>query len=240
MDKKITLFNKNHITVTREDNGKNFRKEHKTVIDMYGEDFVFRIEKKPFATASPVGRSKNTRPARMYRNITLPDSYVLCKSEFGFYYSEPVEHENYYDRQEDSRSGIAWTFIFPDYTYEIRYLTKASDKQTAIDNDTRPWQLVDGSMEEHFIFDLLDEVTKICDRGKELKYKCYNKSNFCYWGCGGCGDDDEKKRPIGDAHWAKSEIFKDLFGNAEGPKFQTNDEKILAHGFDLVTSFRKM
>lgn len=138
MDKKITLFNKNHITVTREDNGKNFRKEHKTVIDMYGEDFVFRIEKKPFATASPVGRSKNTRPARMYRNITLPDSYVLCKSEFGFYYSEPVEHENYYDRQEDSRSGIAWAFIFPDYTYEIRYLTKASDKQTAIDNDTRP------------------------------------------------------------------------------------------------------
>ena len=34
-------------------------------------------------------------------------------------------------------------------------------------------------------------------------------------------------------------VFKELFGNVNGPRFQTNEEKILAHGFDLKTSFRK-
>ena len=38
----------------------------------------------------------------------------------------------------------------------------------------------------------------------------------------------------------KKEIFTDLFGYPDGPKYQTNEEKILAYGFDLKTSFRKM
>ena len=38
----------------------------------------------------------------------------------------------------------------------------------------------------------------------------------------------------------KREIFTDLFGYPEGPKYQTNEEKILSHGFDLKTSFRTM
>ena len=35
------------------------------------------------------------------------------------------------------------------------------------------------------------------------------------------------------------QLYIDLFGNIKGPVYQTNDEKILSHGFDLVTSFRK-
>ena len=38
----------------------------------------------------------------------------------------------------------------------------------------------------------------------------------------------------------RSSIFTDLFGYPDGPKYQTNDEKILAAGFDLKTSFRKV
>ena len=47
-------------------------------------------------------------------------------------------------------------------------------------------------------------------------------------------------RYVGDLTNVKKEIFTDLFGYPDGPKYQTNDEKILAHGFDLKTSFRKM
>jgi hypothetical protein len=50
----------------------------------------------------------------------------------------------------------------------------------------------------------------------------------------------ETKRFVGDLTEVKKEIFTDLFGYPDGPKYQTNEEKILAHGFDLKTSFRKM
>jgi hypothetical protein len=50
----------------------------------------------------------------------------------------------------------------------------------------------------------------------------------------------ETTRFVGDMTEVKKEIFTDLFGYPDGPKYQTNEEKILAHGFDLKTSFRKM
>ena len=37
----------------------------------------------------------------------------------------------------------------------------------------------------------------------------------------------------------KCTIYKELFGNIKGPRFQTDLEKILAHGFDPKYSFRK-
>lgn len=37
----------------------------------------------------------------------------------------------------------------------------------------------------------------------------------------------------------RKEIMTDLFGYPDGPKIQPNNIKILAHGFDLKTSFRK-
>lgn len=35
-------------------------------------------------------------------------------------------------------------------------------------------------------------------------------------------------------------LYRDLFGNEKGIRFQTDSEKIISHGFDLKTSFRKM
>lgn len=239
-DKKVTLFNKNHITVTKIDNGKGFRQLNKSKIDRYGEDSVFRIERTAFAAGSPNSAWNSPRKPRYHeshgRKIMLPDYYILKESPLGFYYSYPVSHPAERGEQpKDSRSGITWRFTFPDVTYEITYLTKAEDKQTQIDNDTRPWQLVDGSMDDHFIFDLLTEVTKICDRAKEEKLQCYERYSYYNYRWS-----EDKDKPMYDAHEAKRQIFLNLFGNSDGPKFQTNEEKILSHGFDLVTSFRKM
>lgn len=239
-----TLFNKNHITITKASNGKNYRQTHKNDIMLHGDDYVFRIERLGFSSQSPSSSYVSPRKPRYYAryggnkrysDLLLPDTYELKKSPLGFYYSEPIEHpiaNN--DRSKDRREGVTWTFNFVDECYTITYLLSAEDKQTHVDTDTRPWQLVDGSMEEHFIFDLYNEVVKICDRAKQEGLKCYRYQGRHNRGNG------ENERPRFDAHETKQQIMTDLFGNPDGPKFQTNEEKILAHGFDLITSFRKM
>ena len=38
----------------------------------------------------------------------------------------------------------------------------------------------------------------------------------------------------------RNKVFTDIFGSPKGIRYQTNEEKILSHGFDLKTSFRKV
>jgi hypothetical protein len=37
----------------------------------------------------------------------------------------------------------------------------------------------------------------------------------------------------------KNEVYEYLYGNKNGLRVMTDEQKILAHGFDLKTSFRK-
>ena len=80
-------------------------------------------------------------------------------------------------------------------------------------------------MPEHFIDDLFNIVNElvriikeanICKRLDDISFKDWNSEQFI------------------------QQLYIDLFGNIKGPVYQTNDEKILSHGFDLKTSFRKM
>ena len=82
-------------------------------------------------------------------------------------------------------------------------------------------------MSEHFIFDLKDCIDKLLDFirfEKILIIECYSFSNNI-----------ER-----DLNYVKNMLYRDLFGNEKGIRFQTDSEKIISHGFDLKTSFRKM
>ena len=87
---------------------------------------------------------------------------------------------------------------------------------------------------DNFVTALLEEITRIIESTKtkqeiELEQPQRNR----YLGM-------EIYHYTGNLGEVRRLIFTDLFGYPEGPKYQTNDEKILSHGFDLKTSFRNM
>lgn len=94
--------------------------------------------------------------------------------------------------------------------------------------DTRPWEVVpeSGDMPDHQVQALLKVVTDILTEVENSKavIKEYHKY------------DSERTLSFYDL---KKELMVDLFGDIRGPRFQSNEEKILSHGFDLKESFRK-
>ena len=88
-------------------------------------------------------------------------------------------------------------------------------------------------MGDNFITALLDEVTNIIECTKTKQEIELEQPRNRYLG-------REEYHYTGNLGEVKRLIFTDLFGYPEGPKYQTNDEKILSHGFDLKTSFRNM
>ena len=89
-------------------------------------------------------------------------------------------------------------------------------------------------MGDSFITALLEEVTNIIECTKikqeiELEQPKRNRSLG-----------SEEHHYAGNLGEVKRLIFTDLFGYPGGPKYQTDNEKILSHGFDLKTSFRNM
>ena len=109
--------------------------------------------------------------------------------------------------------------------YEIMYYIKYGD--TSVSHETRPWDCVagDGIFEEHFITDLQKVLEDIFE-GVNINYISFSDSEY--------SSSRTKEGSI-----VRIDIMKSLFGDKDGFKHQTNESKILSHGFDLKTSFRK-
>lgn len=102
---------------------------------------------------------------------------------------------------------------------------------TSVNKETRPWDLLGGSFPDNYMWGLLDDINKIFDELSSFKNaKAFDRPKNLKDFVGTEMTINELRR----------KIITDLFGDPKGPRFQTNDEKILAHGFDLKTSFRKM
>ena len=97
--------------------------------------------------------------------------------------------------------------------YEISYYTQYND--TNISHETRPWDLIGNGLSDHFINDLEKIMKGIRDIVDANKFQKREADTF------------------------KIDAFVELFGSKDGVKTQTNDGKILSHGFDLKYSFRK-
>jgi len=160
---------------------------------------------------------------------------TIHESPLGFYYATTerinqadVDNSNK-DSQYDRTDTNEYVITVNDTDYHISYFHRVGENIIGLDK--RPWELFDNGMEEHFIMDLFDvlkNIKSIVDsQVKKGIIPCipeygniqYDKIHF-------------------QNDW--QHMMSDIFGYSDGPKFQTNNEKIQAAGFDLKTSFRNM
>ncbi len=201
--KTTTLFNKNHITITKVENV-----EHKS----------------SYVLVNSIDKSGNNG-IWWYGDRNKKRTIIeRCESKLGFYYDKEV---TVYDERykECSSRTIEIKVYLNDVEYMLTYLKQYNG--IWVDVEKHPWDLVpnDKAIADHYITDLLNEVNRLFDIIKENKLNIYERQIS-----DGVMPFDEFKR----------KTYKDLFVYPEGPKYQTDKEKILSHGFDLITSFRKM
>ena len=206
--KKITLFSKNHITITKTENVNNLSKYvicNKINNSSIKCDYISRKKNEYYVDVikeSPLG-FKYIEQEKRYRNQPKDESKYYKELYIVNIYLEKTEYE----------------FVYP-----ILY------NHTHIGKENRPWDIVEGdkSISEHFIFALKNEIDKLFEVIKENKLTIHKRGTY-YSG--------NKNLTYQELH---DKIYEDVFGDKRGIRFQTDEEKILAHGFDKVTSFRKM
>lgn len=211
--KKKTLFNKNHVSLEVFLDEKNAHMYIEHFKDYSGE------------ASKRVGEMKKT--------------VIRAKSPLGFYYDKTVYEDDYAYTKSTAIEKHTYSFYLPDKHYVLTFYV--SYMGTHVSYEQRPWEIADNvSIGEHYIFDLLKEIDNIYLEMNSVKkknlYELPDTEDTNRWGMYGSRYNKYKYNDS----TIKSNLYKDLFGDAKGPKFQTNDEKILSHGFDLKTSFRKM
>ena len=246
--KTITLFNKNHISLiktigegidynvitfnnssysTKKNDKGNFKFSQKTQrIDTWVNRAIYK------SSSSIV-----VRPAVNKRTVER------LKSPLGFYYTKVTEPQKEQTQFVSTTKKIWRFYVQNSVTYELIYYTEYNGVKVGF--ETHPWELADNkSVEDHLITALINDLeTIIADTSSKERVDedrlnpkgRWNTDNYYSHREG-----IETTRFVGDLTAVKKEIFTDLFGYPDGPKYQTNEEKILAHGFDLKTSFRKM
>lgn len=148
---------------------------------------------------------------------------IKCISPLGFYYTK-TEYTNIID----SMTIKEITIILPsEYAYKITYLVECNGSRISV--DTRPWDIGDNeSLSENHIKRLFSIIQDIMNELIFYKIPVYRNFESGY----------EYKESI-NTKWLLDMINEDIFGDKRGIRFQTDSEKIISHGFDLKTSFRK-
>lgn len=191
---KITLFNKNHISIIKEINIKN-NQNYVNFRELFKNEGYY--DHKPY-------------------------NQIKCKSPLGFYYIKKTPVTKY----DKTYGANVFEILLPTEKYVITYLH--SFNHNHIGTDLRPWEIFEGekSMQEHFIMALKDIIDNILNIIQDNKLEIITYK--------GCPNSATKS-----FQWLKDLLYIDLFGSTKGIRFQTDSEKILSHGFDLKTSFRK-
>lgn len=210
-EKEKILFNKNHITIKLYEN----------------RQYIHGNTSKSVITGGEVTRRNTYWPD--YEKIKVKKISKLAP----FYY----EVEEYVKKSNNRNSNVyssgseqMVTYISagPNSEYEIKYYIAYGD--TKISHETRPWDIYPGDaiFEEHFIIDL-EKVLKEIFLNVNIDSIDFNTDDYLKI------HDQIKKHGAN----VRIKIMKDLFDDKEGYKKQTNESKILSHGFDLKESFRK-
>lgn len=168
---------------------------------------------------------------------------MKCESPLGFYYYKPYKFTYREKKYTNIRNKIIVTFIGPgNIIYQLKYMTRYDDNIIDLTEDgTRPWDIVEGDKDfpDHMVEALLKDVNDffiIPEINKTQFYERYNGWMDIKYGN---YKKIEKNYKRIDAHSLKRKVMLDLFGSYDGPRFQSNESKILSHGFDLKYSFRK-
>lgn len=246
--KTTNLFNKNHISLIKVENDNNndnsivfnepsFSSKKNSYGNWKYSQKTQRIDTWVNRAIYKSSSSIVVRPAVNKRTVER------LKSPLGFYYTKVTEPQKEQTQYVSTTKKIWRFYVQNSVTYELIYYTEYNGVKVGF--ETHPWELVDNkSVEDHLITALINDLESIIsdtsskervDEDKLNPKGRWNTDNYYSHREG-----IETTRFVGDLTAVKKEIFTDLFGYPNGPKYQTNEEKILAHGFDLKTSFRKM
>ena len=247
-EKRINLFDKNHVTLTKHINTGDSENElvftgisWSTKKNDCGNFKCSNTEKRIDCW---VNKTEYTSGTTIIVQPTIKKRIVeRLKSPLGFYYTKITEPQSERKELVITKKKIWRFYVQNNVTYELIYYTEYNGVRIGF--ETRPWDLMDNKyIEDHFINSLIDDLNSIIadtsskervDEGTLNPKGRWDRNNYH-----SRNEGINQTRYVGDLTNVKKEIFTDLFGYPDGPKYQTNDEKILAHGFDLKTSFRKM
>ena len=249
--KTTNLFNKNHISLIKVENDNN--NDNSIVF----HEPSFSSKKNSYGNSK---FSQKTQRINTWVNLAVYNStssivvkpavnkriVERLKSPLGFYYTKVTEPQREQTQHVSTTKKIWRFYIQNSVTYELIYYTEYNGVKAGF--ETHPWELADNkSVEDHLITALINDLeTIIADASSKERVDEDKLNPKGRWNGRNYGnyysnrEGIETKRFVGDLTEVKKEIFTDLFGYPDGPKYQTNEEKILAHGFDLKTSFRKM
>lgn len=159
---------------------------------------------------------------------------VKKESKLGFYYYSKVRVHNPGEKFSGAISRTIVTFPMPgekNIYYQIKYVTQYDDNKIGGEDGLRPWDIYPGdkNFPDNMLEGLIKDVNDFFDIAEtcvSLFYKNHASPNY----------NTDKTISFKEV---KNKVFTELFGNPNGPRFQTDMEKILAHGFDPKYSFRK-
>lgn len=211
-DKITHIFNKNHIEILKIERGKGSC-----------------VDKLPTRKLIVTGNNHRGYPYKSTEKKVVEEKKV---SPLGFYYTS--KKEVFVDNSNNNngqRTIVVLTVPFDERTeYQMKFYTRYDDNFVVASEDgPRPWDICkgDGDFSDNMLHALVTECDKFFTMMEEKKMtEVVEKEYF----------NGTKTTPLKEI---KNDIYRDLFGNANGPRFQTDMDKIIAHGFDPKYSFRK-
>lgn len=210
-EKEKILFNKNHITIKFYENRQYIHGNTSQKVITGGST----IKNDYWTTHKKVKVKKVSKLAPFYYEV-----------------EEYVKKEGLNDNVHSSGSEqqVIYIAVGNHAEYEIKYYTSYGD--TSISHETRPWDIYPGDaiFEEHFITDLEKVLKEIFLNVNIDSIEFNGRTQHWY---------DTSQKVADEGSKIRIQIMTDLFDNKDGYKKQTNESKILSHGFDLKESFRK-
>ena len=229
--KVTTLYNKNHIKIEKREYDYNPGKRKSL-----DSDPIYN-----YITCRDIKNSSNYYQKNFYKNRTKYNSdkektiIVRKKSPLGFYYDckKTIYPENIVVEQSENNSYVIreYTFFIGSTNYKLTYYISYNGQYA--NKEMHPWELADNnSMPDHYVTALINELNKLFEICVEYKCSLIKDGYKHYFG------DIQSEPTIVSAAKVKKDIFTDLFSFPDGPKYQTDMDKLLAHGFDPKMGFR--
>lgn len=215
---KVTyLFNKNNITI---------EKIEKCVsIDMR--------EKTARQECISVGEAKS------YKKTKTIIKEVKKESPLGFYYTKKIQ-ETIDETTGKEATDKTWFVITANVGsrtyYRLKFLVKSGDNSVLQNEDSlRPWEVAEGdnSLNNTMLDALVKSLNEFFDILSQHKVTVVDKRYNMELGSWEWIPIKKSLRDI------KNDTYSYMYGNKNGLRVMTDEQKIISHGFDLKTSFRK-
>lgn len=189
-----------------------------------------------------IGINKTTK---VIDNNSDPEKKVRIKSPLGFFYEKTICSQT---KAMITKSREFYFFIRrTEYllSYPVQY-SETGMEVKSVSQEERPWNIIpdDKSLKDNEISWLFQKLNLLFielekEKSEIITQETYlgNDNNIVGIGIPAILPKDVIN--FQSVSEARSFVMKDLFGYSEGPLQQTNNQKILSHGFDLKSSFRK-